>query len=857
MRLGIVVGLFIIYSLSYHALAKTFNIAATTFVVIPVIAASWLYGIQGGVITSLFSTLLNVILLGALTANPNWDSWLSNRNIGDFFSLILVSLIVGYLSRNVENRIKAEAELRSREQYLETLNEMTRAILARQDLDSTLGVLSSTMAKLFNADDWYITRWDPVQKEAIPFVTSEKMKLSYSAMHSPGETNMTESVLALGHALAVSDTFSSPYLSPIIARKFPVRSVLGVPLIVGKHELGAVLIAFNTQHEFTQEEIARAEHTGAQIALALWNAQQDDEIAHRLKEMNALVKIGSALGESEHTGINIILQLIVNSARELIPNAEQSIIHLLDDEEEILIPQAVSGYSKNKKKGSPINMPLGKGVAGQVIQKGSTINIPEVHTDRRFLGLEKKPPYHSMLVAPIESRKQRIGTITILSHKTHAFSPNEVKLIKVLGTQAAIAIENSRLFETTQRRFKEIDVLYRISRGMAISLDINSLFKEVTELLDHNFKYYNTQIFLINLVNSEIIRKCSSGNNAEMVQQSGPIQMGIGIVGHVAATGEPFMTNHVEQVAFFKQNLFLADIQSELAVPIKIENQVVGVLDIQEKPPHKLNENDLQLITAIADQLAVMMQEVNLYVNLQESLNQEKAMRSQLVQSERLALVGRLLASVSHELNNPLQAIQNALFLIKEEANLSMQSHEDLQIILSETERMAALIERLRSTYRPIRAEEFHFLQLNNLIEEVYTLISTHMRHNKISFEFHPDPDLPPIPGLSDQLRQVMLNLFLNAAEAMTSGGRLIVETRNMPADNGIILAIQDSGPGIDPELLPQIFNPFVTDKATGTGLGLTITHDIIEQHSGWIQAENISHGGALFTVWLPAQKKD
>ena len=161
------------------------------------------------------------------------------------------------------------------------------------------------------------------------------------------------------------------------------------------------------------------------------------------------------------------------------------------------------------------------------------------------------------------------------------------------------------------------------------------------------------------------------------------------------------------------------------------------------------------------------------------------------------------------------------------------------------------------SSYRPIRAEEFHFLQLNNLIEEVYTLISTHMRHNKISFEFHPDPDLPPIPGLSDQLRQVMLNLFLNAAEAMTSGGRLIVETRNMPADNGIILAIQDSGPGIDPELLPQIFNPFVTDKATGTGLGLTITHDIIEQHSGWIQAENISHGGALFTVWLPAQKKD
>ncbi len=502
-------------------------------------------------------------------------------------------------------------------------------------------------------------------------------------------------------------------------------------------------------------------------------------------------------------------------------------------------------------------MPLGKGVAGQVIQKGVTINIPEVHTDPRFLGLEKKPAYHSMLVAPIESRKQRIGTITVQSHKSHAFSQNEVGLIKVLGTQAAIAIENSRLFETTQRRFKEIDVLYRISRGMAISLDVNSLFKEVTELLDRNFGYYHTQIFLVDLLNGRIVRKRSSGKNAEMVQKSGDLRIGTGIVGHVATTGEPFMTNHVDQTVFFKKNPLLADTQSELAVPIKIENRVVGILDIEQKPPHKLNENDLQLMTAIADQLAVTMQEANLYANLQESLNHEQTIRSQLVQSERLALVGRLLASVSHELNNPLQAIQNALFLIKEEASLSMQSHEDLQIILSETERMAALIERLRSTYRPIRAEEFHLLELNTLIEDVYTLISTHMRHNKISFEFHPDPDLAPIPGLSDQLRQVMLNLFLNAAEAMTSGGRLLVETRNMPDEGGIILVVQDNGPGIDPEILPQIFNPFVTDKATGTGLGLTITHDIIEQHNGRIQAENIPEGGAIFTVWLPAKTKD
>lgn len=748
-------------------------------------------------------------------------------------------------------------ELRSREKYLTLMNEMTRVILTRGSLDATLPVLSGSMAKLFEADDWYITRWDSVQEETVPFITSAKLKQSYSSMHSPGELSMTESVLTAGHALAVSDTYNSPYLSPVIAKKYPVRSVLGVPLIVGKQKLGAAMIAFNTLHEFTQEEIERAENAGAQIALALWNAQQEEEIAHRFKETNALVKIGSALSASEHTGTSAILQLIVNSARELIPNAENSIIHLLDEEEEVLIPHAISGYSKNEKKREPIKMPLGKGVAGQVIKRGVTINIDDVHTDSRFLQADRKPAYHSMLVAPIESRKQRIGTITVLSNKKSAFSPNEVDLIKALGTQAAIAIENTRLFETTQRRLKEIDVLYRISRGMAISLDVSHLFKEVVELLHDNFDYYNTQIFLVKQTTGEIIRKHSSGENAELVQKSESLHKGIGIVGHVADTGEPCITNNVNQVGFFKRNQYLRETQSELAVPVKIEDEVVGVLDVQQKSPHKLNENDLQLMTTIAGQLSVIMQEAELYANLQEALKQEQATRAQLIQSERLAIAGRLLASVSHELNNPLQAIHNALFLIKDEINLSNQGRQDMDIILAETERMSSLIERLRLLYKPIREKDFQSVQVNNLIEDIYILIATHLRHKTISFEFHPEPELPTILGIPDQLKQVLLNLFLNAVEAMPSDGNLLVQTEMLPIQDQIMIKIKDTGPGIAPDLLPRIFDAFITDKDTGTGLGLTISHDIIEQHAGHIEASNDPQGGAIFTIWLPVEKRE
>ncbi len=133
------------------------------------------------------------------------------------------------------------------------------------------------------------------------------------------------------------------------------------------------------------------------------------------------------------------------------------------------------------------------------------------------------------------------------------------------------------------------------------------------------------------------------------------------------------------------------------------------------------------------------------------------------------------------------------------------------------------------------------------------------MRQKEIAFEFFPDPDLPMISGLSDQIRQVVLNLFLNAIEIMKPGGRLTVQTRGMFEQNEVFLSVKDTGPGIDPEILPKIFDPFITSKRTGTGLGLTITHDIIEQHHGRIQAENNREGedGAVFNVWLPIDERE
>jgi signal transduction histidine kinase len=440
----------------------------------------------------------------------------------------------------------------------------------------------------------------------------------------------------------------------------------------------------------------------------------------------------------------------------------------------------------------------------------------------------------------------------------NAFSTEDEELLNALAIDAAIAIENTRSFEETQQRLKEVNALYGTIKVLAASLDPQELANDVVNLLQKNFGFYYVQFYLVDRANGNLILKAGSGDvGRQLLPDQFRLLRGTGIIGHVAETGAPFFTNNVNEVVFFERNPLLPDTQFELAVPIKIESEVAGVLDVQDKPPKQFAESDLQLVQAVADQLAVALHKANLYTDLQNAMRQEQEIRSQLIQSERLALVGRLLASVSHELNNPLQAIQNALFLLKEESTLSPQGRQDLGIVLSEAERMAALIERLRSAYRPIRDKDFQPLQLNYLIEDVYALIGTHMRHKDIAFVFIPDPDLKSVSGISDQLRQVVLNLFLNAVEVMKPGGRLTVQTQNLLEENEVVFSVKDTGPGIDVDILPRIFDAFITSKHTGTGLGLTITHDILQQHSGRITAENDPQGGAIFRVWLPMSEKE
>ncbi|RJP53134.1 MAG: GAF domain-containing protein [Anaerolineaceae bacterium] len=817
-------------------------------ITLPVVLTGWYWGTGAGIIAGLAAIILNIALfknlMGYELPFAITNGWPGN------IMLILVSVVAGNLRRAFKKHSQVENELRTRERYLTLINIATQDLLTTVDLETGYYNVITHLVNFLTADYGHLIFWDKTQRKATLMASTWQAEARVAL--NPQETRIVMQVLQNGHAQAINDSTNSNQVINLALsgdNTRPPKSIIYIPLITMENKLGVVVLGFDTPHWFSQNEILFAELACKQVALALRDVLQDVELQRRLRESNALAEIGRALSKTERTSPHNVLQMIVDSARDLIPNTEQAVIHLFDNEEQVLIPQAVSGYQEQGGPGKT-KMGIGEGVAGKVIAERTVVSIADVQTDPRFLQQNTPARYRSLMVAPVQSGDDCIGTISIQSSLPAVFTAEEEELLSALGAQAAIAIENAHLLETTTQGYKEISALYRITQGLASSLETEKLMKDVVELLQQNFGYYHTAILVIEPETDDLVVHHGSGKIGELLKGQ-RIPAGTGIIGHAAETKEAFFTNDVNKVVFYSPHPLLPDTQSEMAVPIKIGERVFGVLDVQQKSPNRLSERDLQLVRTVADQLAVSLQKASLYLDLQAALEQEKSTRAQLVQSERLALVGRLLASVSHELNNPLQAIQNALFLLKDDKGISAQGRQDLQIVLSETERMAGLIERLRTSYRATHLDDFQPVQINAIVEDVYALLATHLRHKEIAFEFHPDPDLHLAHGLPDQIRQVTLNLLMNAAEAVSTGGRLIVTTEK--AENReILLSVSDNGPGIDPVLLPHIFDAFVTSKDSGTGLGLTITYDIVHRHRGRIQAVNNPTGGATFKIWLP-----
>lgn len=235
--------------------------------------------------------------------------------------------------------------------------------------------------------------------------------------------------------------------------------------------------------------------------------------------------------------------------------------------------------------------------------------------------------------------------------------------------------------------------------------------------------------------------------------------------------------------------------------------------------------------------------------------------QAEAARGEKLASVGLLVSGIAHELNNPLTGVLTFSNLLRQKMEDGSQDAEDMDLVIRETKRCAGIIRRLLDFARD-KPPEKKFASLNDIVEETVRFVERPAHLNNIEIALDLDPALPHVWVDPDQMKQVIMNLLVNAQHAIDGDGRIVVRTRKLPqpkvlqagAAPAVELAISDTGCGISKENLGKIFDPFFTTKEVGigTGLGLSVTHGIVEAHGGSIEIESEVGEGSTFRVFLP-----
>ncbi|HIE37868.1 MAG TPA: histidine kinase, partial [Anaerolineae bacterium] len=221
------------------------------------------------------------------------------------------------------------------------------------------------------------------------------------------------------------------------------------------------------------------------------------------------------------------------------------------------------------------------------------------------------------------------------------------------------------------------------------------------------------------------------------------------------------------------------------------------------------------------------------------------------IQAEKTAAIGRLAASIAHEINDPLQAIHNSLHLAMMTQLPAEKQHQYLAMAQEEVERLIEIVQRMLDFYRPSKGGVVQ-TDVNQVLRNVLAIAGKRLQHGHIRVHTRLAKNLPPVSAVPDQLAQVFLNIVINAIEAMPEGGDLRAGTLLTEDGGWVLVAFRDSGPGLTPEQISNIFEPFYTTKPSGTGLGLAISYGIVERHGGTIEVSSQPGQGATFIVRLP-----
>lgn len=487
---------------------------------------------------------------------------------------------------------------------------------------------------------------------------------------------------------------------------------------------------------------------------------------------------------------DLVLDVVVRETE-----ADRVSLMLLDDEGYLSVVSAV-GLSEMTIRNTRIKM--GEGLVGRVVEKGQPLILAEEAYLAPPMSETPRSEIGSAIYMPLAVKGLTIGVLVVSRLKgSRPFRRDDVEFLSILGGQIAIAIENARLYEKMQQAKREWeDTFDAITEGISIH--------------DRDFNILRANQALAKILNT---------------------------------TPQALIGQKCYQVFHCSEN-------PHSFCPHRKTMEAGGFQAFELQEPHLDNRIFLVSTYPIHSARGVLTGSVHTI----KDITAEKQMQAQLIQAEKLSALGRLAASLAHEINNPLQALRSGLALLLNRPLDAEKRQRYIAVANREVERLIGIVERMLDFYRP-SAEQQELTDINAILEEVLALAGKKLQHSKVSTQTKLSADLPLVRGVTSQIKQVFLNLLLNAIEAMPDGGKLTITTGFSPDRREVQIAFADTGHGIPEGEISKIFEPFYTTKLKGTGLGLAISYGIVERHGGWIEVSSEVGQGSTLTVCLPVER--
>ncbi len=328
------------------------------------------------------------------------------------------------------------------------------------------------------------------------------------------------------------------------------------------------------------------------------------------------------------------------------------------------------------------------------------------------------------------------------------------------------------------------------------------------------------------------------------------------LLDYVTKLNRPVVTKELlTDLAVENEKKILKIFHPGLLVPLIFQNRLRGILLVSDKISGRdFTMDDIEFLSILGNQISVAIENARLYDAEKRATEQLRAAQQQLVNSERLAALGEMSAKVAHEINNPLGIIKNYLLLIKRSIRNNVEGRNYVEVVSQEISRIARIVKELLDFHRP-RGIELEPTDVPKIIDNVLQLMEHKCEKQRVKLVRQYASPCPAIDASPEHLKQVFLNLVINACDAMKDGGKLEITVE--PTGDDLRIRFDDTGPGIPPEIIPRIFEPFFTTKeaAEGSGLGLSVCYGIIKKHGGDITYRNTDHGGR-FEIVLPQKRE-